>query len=115
MNASLVTAPPGRRRARPGVAPGPRSLDQRAVESTTSEESDGCSAVAAATRSSRKRPVAKLGKARTPTAPRRETDLGRQKSPVLAGLLLQCARLESNQRPFAPEANALSPELRAPE
>ncbi len=26
-----------------------------------------------------------------------------------------CARLESNQRPFAPEANALSPELRAPE
>ena len=26
-----------------------------------------------------------------------------------------CTRLESNQRPFAPEANALSPELRAPE
>ena len=30
-------------------------------------------------------------------------------------LALQCARQESNLRPFAPEANALSPELRAPE
>ena len=30
-------------------------------------------------------------------------------------LPIECARQESNLRPFAPEANALSPELRAPE
>ena len=33
----------------------------------------------------------------------------------MAGTALLCARQESNLRPFAPEANALSPELRAPE
>ena len=31
------------------------------------------------------------------------------------GRSIECARQESNLRPFAPEANALSPELRAPE
>ena len=38
----------------------------------------------------------------------------KRKAPALPGLS-RCARQESNQRPFAPEANALSPELRAPE
>ena len=36
-----------------------------------------------------------------------------QKKPAVSSGFILCARQESNLRPFAPEANALSPELRA--